>query len=469
MSEADLRDKLDKYGQQHLLRFAGELSADERANLIGQISALDFEQIRREFAQAEKPAAKVDSAAVQPIEVLDLPHAEHEQLAWRKAAKVGEEALAAGRTAVLLVAGGQGSRLGFEHPKGMFPLGPVRGTSLFQIFAEKIRARAKKAGRRIPWYIMTSPTNRAETEAYFEEKAYFGLNRDDVRFFVQGTMPAVDRETGKVLLASKGELFLSPNGHGGTLLALKKERILADLASRGIDLVYYFQVDNPFVEVLEPAFLGFHLQKGSEFSAKVVRKTDPKEKVGLVVRYQGKPTVIEYSDLPAELGSLRSPDGGLQYWPGSIAIHVFGVSFLERVANAGLPFHVAHKAVPYVAENGSVASPKEPNAVKFETFIFDSLPHAKATCIVETSREGEFAPVKNATGADSPDSVRAAMVKRAGDWLRRAGIPFVQNADGTPAPAVEISPLAGLDADDFADRGWPRKEVNKPTYYTQEE
>ena len=466
MNETELLARLRSHGQEHLWAFAAELAPEARNRLAAQLAATDFELLKRLHAESRQSVAAIDPKGIKPIRVKELPKSLPEQAGWAEAARIGKEALRANRCAALLVAGGQGSRLGFEHPKGMFPIGPVSGDSLFQIFAEKIRARQRAAGAGpIPWYIMTSAGNRAETEAFFKQHRYFGMKPEDVTFFVQGTMPAIDAETGKALLAGKDELFQSPNGHGGTLTALAAEGVLADLARRGRDLIYFFQVDNPFVEVLEPAFIGHHLRAGAEFSAKVVRKTEPNEKVGLVVLRGGRPEVIEYSDLPNELAEARATDGGLAYWPGSIAIHIFSRGFLERVAVAGLPWHFARKAVPFVDAAGVLQKPSTPNAVKFEMFIFDSMPLAKQVCIVETDRHEEFQPVKNATGADSPESVRKAMTRRAAAWLQTAGWDVATNADGTPIVPVEIGPLAGLDAEDFAARGMTSRRLDGPTHF----
>ena len=459
--------RLQRPEAKRLLRFAERLTLSERAALERQIDEIDFDLLTRLFRQAKEPAHKIDAAKLSPIPVIELPRTEEAHDRWNTADQLGRKALADGRCGVLLVAGGQGSRLGFEHPKGMYPIGPVRGTSLFGVFASKILERSRQSGRRIPWYIMTSPTNRDETKAFFQGNHYFGLPAEDVVFFVQGTMPAVSADTGEALLAGPGEIFTSPNGHGGTLLALQKEGVLADMAKRGVDLLYYFQVDNPLVKVLEPAFLGLHLQTGAEFSAKVVRKVDPKEKVGLVVDYAGKPTVIEYSDLPDDLAHQRAADGGLKYWPGSIAIHVFSRGFLERVANAP-PFHIANKAVPYLDDHGELVTPTSPNAIKFEMFIFDSMPMAKQVAIVETDRDDEFAPLKNASGSDSPETVRAALARQAGRWLTAAGVVFPTGEGGAPQVAVEILGPAGLDASDFAAKQRGRPPLTGPTFFGEE-
>jgi UDP-N-acetylglucosamine/UDP-N-acetylgalactosamine diphosphorylase len=378
------------------------------------------------------------------------------------------EALLAGRVAVVLVAGGQGSRLGFEHPKGMFPIGPVTNASLFQIHAEKILARSRQSGTTVPWYIMTSPTNDAETREFFADNGYFGLAADQVQFFTQGTMPAADLQTGKLLLAAKDELFVSPDGHGGTLLAMRKHGVLDDMVRRGCDTVFYFQVDNCFVDILDPTFVGYHLAHRADVSLKVIRKAYPKEKVGLIVRYAGKPTVIEYSDLPDEIAEQTDHDGELRYWGGSIAIHLFRREFLEELTDGpfALPFHLARKKVPFIDETGALVQPKEPNAVKFETFIFDCLPMAGAVGVVETSRAEEYEPLKNAEGDHSPEVIKRAITNKAYRWLRQAGLEVTCAGDATPSVPLEISPLAGVSPDDFKRRLKDLSPVTVPTAWT---
>lgn len=463
----DLESRLREFGQEHLLRFASELSKSEREDLYRQVAALDFDRLDRLFREAAEPATEVETNAIEPVPVIELPRNVADRARDEAAAAAGWEALKAGRVAVVLVAGGQGSRLGFEHPKGMFPIGPVRGTTLFQIHAEKILAYSRKIERAIPWYIMTSPTNRRETEDFFRANGFFGLDREAVRFFEQGTLPAVDLKTGRVLLSAKGEVFSSPNGHGGTLEAMRQEGILDDLAQRGADLVYYFQVDNPFAKVLEPAFLGHHLQCGAEISLKVIRKVHPNEKLGLAVQYQGKPTIIEYSDLPAELGSQTDAQGNLRFWTGSIAIHVFSRSLLERLTSSelSLPVHFARKKVPYIDDSGSLVRPAAPNALKFEMFIFDCLSLSRHACVVETDRNEEYEPVKNATGEHSPEVVQKAISRRAAAWLEQAGVRVPRDDNGEPAYPLEISPLAGIDGNDFAARLTDRAPVRGPKAY----
>ena len=374
----------------------------------------------------------------------------------------GRAMLAAGEVAVVIVAGGQGTRLGFDGPKGCYPIGPVTDRSLFQIHAEKVVALGRRHGAPVPLYVMTSPQNHAETEAFFAEHDSFGVER--LQLFVQGEMPAVDRESGKILLAERGRVALSPDGHGGTIRALERSGALAEMAESGITTIFYLQVDNPLIAIGDPGFLGAHRRAAAEISSKVVRKTDPAEKVGLVVVRNGRQEMIEYSDLPEELAERRAPDGGLELWAGSIAHHVIDLGFAERLASAGgrLPFHRAEKPVPFVDEHGSLVEPDVANAVKFEQFIFDAIPLAERSLVVETDRATEFEPLKNASGPASPETVRARLSAVYAGWLEEAGVAVPRGDDGEPVQPVEISPLRALDAADLRGRVDPSLDVTGP-------
>src|SRR5207245_1363808 len=255
----------------------------------------------------------------------------------------GEEALRHGEVAALVVAGGQGTRLGFDHPKGMYPIGPVSGKSVFQIHAEKVLALGRRYGKAVPFLVMTSPATDAETRTFFQGHGYFGLSADEVVFFCQGTLPALDQATGKLLLEAPGRLFVSPNGHGGTLLALAESGLLERLRKRGIRQIFYFQVDNPLARVADPLFLGHHLVAAAEVSSKIVPKEGPTDKMGNLVLVDGRCTMIEYSDLPEDLARQTDNEGCLRIRAGSPAIHIFAVDFLSRVTRGGsrIPFHLA--------------------------------------------------------------------------------------------------------------------------------
>lgn len=438
----DLVARLRAHGQDHVLHGWEELPVSIRESLVADLAAIDFPELellyrRKNETQSAMPA--VEKLAPIPVEDGDS--------LGKSAVERGEAALRAGEVAVLLVAGGQGSRLGFDKPKGMFPVGPVSGASLFQIHAEKVLALSRKYGRPVPFLVMTSPATHADTVAFFAQHRHFGLADGQVIFFQQGTMPALDRETGKLLLDSPGKLFLSPNGHGGTLTALADTGLLEDLKSRGVRHIFYFQVDNPLVFVADPAFVGRHIETGSEASSKVVFKERPEEKVGILALVDGKCGIVEYSDLPKELAAEREPTGELRYRAGNPAIHVFSVAFLERVTTGAgrLGFHIAKKKVPHWnPATGETVSPSTENALKFELFVFDALPLAEKWLAVSVRREDEFAPVKNAEGADSPATCREMQIARAGRWLTSAGVSVPAGVE------LEIRPTFALTAGELA-------------------
>lgn len=469
---AELVARLARYGQEHVVRFWDELGERDRAKLKNEIDAIDWGKIDRlidEFVRKpDRVEFEMDFERIRPPRVERLPRTNAERSTRRIACEVGAAALSAGEVAVVLVAGGQGTRLGFNGPKGCYPIGPVSNASLFQIHAEKVAALSRQFDVCIPLYIMTSPENHDATEAFWIRNRFFGL--EHVRFFEQGLLPAVDRESGKVLLAEKGRIALSPSGHGGTLAALAAEGThgrsspLSELGRLGIKTIFYFQVDNPMVKIADPSFIGPHRQANAEASFKVIEKIQPDEKLGVVVEYDGGLRVIEYSDLPAKLGEEREPDGSLRHWAGSIAVHLFERSFLERLVRDSieLPFHRAIKKVQYVDEKGEMIVPDAPNAIKFESFIFDTLPLAERSVLVETDRLVEFEPLKNATGPDSPATVRARMTELFAGWLEGAGARVERSADGSIPFGIEISPLFALSASELKSKIEPGLVVNKP-------
>jgi UDP-N-acetylglucosamine/UDP-N-acetylgalactosamine diphosphorylase len=340
----------------------------------------------------------------------------------------------------------------------MFQIGPISGKSLYQLLSEQLAARGRRSGTSIPYYIMTSSATHEETRRFFQEHHHFGLDPDDVSFFQQGSLPAVD-DDGRILLDEKWRLTSSPDGHGGVLHALHRHGLLAVMEDRGIEYLYYHQVDNPAAIVCDPAFFGLHVLRDSEMSTKVVAKTSAAERMGVTVDLDGHTEIIEYSDLPTECAAATGPDGELLLWAGSTAIHVFNRSFLERLAVDGsrLPYHRAHKAIPHLNEAGERVTPSQPNGWKFEQFIFDALPQARATLVVEADRPREFLPVKNRDGADSPSTVQAGLLRLHREWLTAAG------AAVTPHVRVEISPLYASDADEVARKIKPGTRFDSDT------
>lgn len=461
------RDELDAilapHGQSRVLRFWDRLSRLEREALAEAIRGLDLGQLKvlwrggavgddiRELARrAKAPTAFRKQGTGNPITASD-------------ARRAGAEALAAGRVGVLLVAGGQGTRLGFDRPKGMYEIGPVSGASLFRILLEKLVATRDRYSVSIPLYIMTSALTHDETERYLRENDYLGLPAADVCLFRQGTMPAVDIENGELLLSGPGELSLSPDGHGGMPTAMARSGVLDDARKRGVDLFFYLQVDNPLVVMCDAEFLGYHLLSGSELSTQVVAKRTPLDRVGNVVSIDGQTRIIEYSDLPDEAAHRRDSRGELELWAGNIAVHVFDLELLARASQAGgqLPFHLARKRVPFLDDAGRRQEPAQPNAIKFERFIFDLLPQARQAIVMEVDEDRVFAPLKNAPGEnrDTPETVQARMVALHSEWLREAG---ARVADGVP---VEISPRFALDAESLPGKIPPGTVISEPTYF----
>jgi UDP-N-acetylglucosamine/UDP-N-acetylgalactosamine diphosphorylase len=456
----DLLERIRQHGQEHVLQNWDILDAAQRVALIDQLSRIDLEEIGRLYASRDKPTAVPGADRLAPIPMESAADVDE---ATRR---FGHEAIAKGELAVLLVAGGQGTRLGSDKPKGMFPIGPVSNKSLFQIHAEKVYALGRRYGRPVPFLIMTSSATHEGTTSYFEEQRYFELQREYVHFFQQGTMPAVDLQTGRLLLEKPGVLFTSPNGHGGTLTALSDTGLLNEMAGRGVRHVFYFQVDNPLVKIGDPAFLGRHIAIRSEVSSKAIEKAHAKEKMGVLALIDGRCGIVEYSDLPDKLAQATDPNGKLRYRAGSPAIHLFDVEFLKRLTSKGthLPFHIARKKVPHVLPNGEAVNPTAENALKFEMFIFDALPLAERWLVLESPRAEEFAPVKNADGADSPATARQALSNLAGTWLERAGVRVPRDSAGNVSVPLEVSPRFALDADELATRRWPDRVVTSATY-----
>lgn len=456
----DLRQQLQTHGQEHVLAYWDRLSDAERRGLLEQLQAIDLPELAELFTRRH------DVYSLPPLEKIQPAPVEHLGQDVTEERQLGTQCLDQGKVAVLLVAGGQGSRLGFEHPKGMFPVGPVSGKSLFQFHAEKVLALRRRHSKPIPFLVMTSHATDEETRQFFAEHQNFGLPADEVHFFRQGTMPALDLATGKLLLEAPGQLFTAPNGHGGTLTGLADSGLLEKLRAQGIQQVFYFQVDNPLVQVADAVFLGHHLRANAAVSSKAIGKNSPEDKLGNFVTVEGRCTIIEYSDLPKELGAQRDAAGKLRIWAGSPAIHIFAVDFLARVTQGQtrIPFHVAKKKVPCLDDTGTLVEPKKENALKFEMFIFDVLPLAERWTVVETTRPTEFEPLKNATGPDSPETVSQALIALAAEWLTAAGVSVPRQDDGSPAVPLEVSPLFALDAHELAAKVDRRMKIAGPTY-----
>ena len=447
-SREDLFDALRAHGQEHLAVALGTLEEAAAARLRRQIAGLDLGLVDRLRALVVAPPADAAPPALAPPELFPLRRGPGEQRAAEEATRHGEKLLAAGKAGFVLVAGGQASRLGYDGPKGAFPVGPLSGRTLFACHARRLLALARRHGVATPWYVMTSAANHAATRSFFESHAWFGLDEKDVFFFEQEMLPALDEE-GRMLRAAPDALFMAPNGHGGCLSGLRASGALADMRARGLEQLSYFQVDNPLARPADPLFLGLHAARGADMSSKVVEKRDADEKVGVIGFVDGRLGCIEYSDLPAELREAREPSGALAFRAGNIAIHVLSVDFLERVTEGALvlPWHVARKKMRVWGPGGE----EERVGFKFETFVFDALAHAERSVTLEVARELEFSPVKNASGEDSPDTARRALCRLHAAWVRAAGLPLPAPDEGGVHP-VEIDPLLAESEEEFAAR-----------------
>lgn len=463
--ESELRERFERAGQGHVLAHWETLTAQQRVRLIEQLAATDLEQVTEQARLLRASHGPAHAPALAPPELFPLRRdASHERQA-EAARRAGEALLREGKVGYLLVAGGQASRLGFDGPKGAFAIGPVSGRSLFEMHARRLLAARLRYGAAVPWYVMTSPANHDETRGFFERHRHFGLPSSDVIFFSQAAIPAMDPE-GRLLLSAPDSLFLAPNGHGGTLLALEQSGALANARERGLTQLSYFQVDNPLARPADPLFLGLHALAGAGMSSKVVAKRDAHEKVGVIAKLDGRLGCVEYSDMPTELCEQRDAQGELLFRAGNIAIHVLRVDFVGELTRGGLqlPWHLARKQMKVFADGAMV----EKQGIKFETFVFDALAHTEHSVTLEVDRRLEFSPVKNKGGEDSPDTARADLCRLHGEWVRAAGLPLPPKNERGLHP-VEVDPLIAEDQAAFvaAQRHEPQRS-ERGHHYTHE-
>ncbi|MBL4769736.1 MAG: UTP--glucose-1-phosphate uridylyltransferase [Planctomycetes bacterium] len=454
----DLRQTFQDADQGHVFRFWNDLSPASQSKLMDQAGQVDLELVGLHRSLLAPGETNVEAPQFHPPELFpaqpegeQIPHA-------AKAHARGVQLLDDGKVGFVLVAGGQGSRLGFDGPKGMYPVGPVTDASLFAWHAARLKAAAIRHGSKVHWYVMTSASNDGATREYFAEQGHFGLPEDQVHFFCQAMVPALDLQ-GRILLAAKDEIFLAPNGHGGTLHALAQSGLLRHAQDQGIETLSYFQVDNPLARPACPLFLGLHSLAGAGMSSKVVAKTDPNEKVGVLGTANGQLGCIEYSDLPAESRDARDADGDLVFRAGNIAVHALQTEFVDQLTRDGLdlPWHLARKDMQVIGDSGTLESTA---GVKFETFIFDALAKSPASVTLEVERRLEFSPVKNAQGSDSPASCRLHMTELFAGWLQATGLPEAQR-DTQGLVLLEVDPCFAEDEVEFQKR-LPAQAAKQP-------
>lgn len=458
--EQDFLKTLESYDQRHILDHYRSLTPHQRNVFLENSRGLDLRLVfalHRQFANADN--SRRPPADISPPGVVCIPRTPAQHDDALRARSIGESLLQRQKVAVLIVAGGQGSRLGFDGPKGTFPLSPITGKTLFQLFAEQVRGLSARYGVTIPLLIMTSSDNHKETMGFFQRNRHFGLPPGSIHFFSQGVLPALSPD-GRLILEDKVHFYTSPNGHGGSLKALSDSGLLARLTAAGYEELFYCQVDNPLVKIADPVFLGHHSQAGAQVSTKVVRRRSVEEKVGVYLNLKGRQAIVEYSDLDERHMKALDDRGEILYWAGNTAIHVFSLPFIRHLNSDGfaLPYHLARKSA-YV-----VSSDWEPASIdvwKFETFVFDAIPLAERACCMEIAREEEFAPVKNKEGPDSPETARQALIDLHRTWLQKAGI------EVPPDARVEISPLFALTEEEAVEKLRTRRVVVSPEMYIE--
>jgi UDP-N-acetylglucosamine/UDP-N-acetylgalactosamine diphosphorylase len=449
---------LGDYNQQYILNHYYRLNLEEKGDFLKELKGLDLAlvfELYRKFAQ-EKDFSR-PFYEIHPAPIITILETAREKTRQQEARILGESLIRKNEVAVLIVAGGQGSRLGFEGPKGEFRISPVTQKSLFQLFAESVKALSNRYQAMIPLLIMTNQENQQETQQFFEAHNFFNLDRKTLYFFNQGMLPTLTPE-GQLILKNNTQLLVNPDGHGGSLKALFETGFLQHLIDKGFSELFYCQVDNPLVKIADPVFIGYHKMEGAEISTKVVRRQEPDEKVGVYGFVNGKPTIVEYSDFRTEDYKALDEKGAIRHWAGNTAIHMISLSFVQRLNQHGfaLPYHRAVKEVEGQGRDGLEA---KMIGWKFETFVFDSIPLARKACCMEVIREEEFAPVKNRQGKDSPDTARAAMIQLHRSWLKEAG------ARLAPEVRVEVSPLFALDGEELITKLKGKKLIIKEDKY----
>ena len=393
-----------KYDQEQLLSAYRRISDEsEKQEFLNKILTIDFKQISDIYKDNVASKVEFTDENVEPIDFVDKYKLSKEE--YEKYEKIGIEKIKSGKLAVVTMAGGQGTRLGHKGPKGTFDLGLDSHKSIFEILTDTINEARNKYGVNIPWYIMTSEDNDAETQEFFNKNNYFGYPKEYVSFFKQGKLPMVNEE-GKILIDEHGKIKEASDGHGGIFQSMRRDGVLFDLKSRNIEWVFIGGVDNVLVKPVDPILIGLACDRGVEAAGKSIIKASPSEKVGVFCKHNGKPSVIEYSEISQEMAEETTADGELKYAESHILCNLFSVNAIDKISTEKLPYHKAHKKATYIDENGKVIVPDKPNAYKFEAFLFDAFESLNDIIVLRVKREEEFAPVKNKEGQDSPETAR---------------------------------------------------------------
>jgi len=458
----ELSVKLEKVGQQHLLKFWSDLSENEKESFEKELKEVDLESLKKVYEESKKDKQE-DKVNKNIKPVPSSSKSGYEKSSKEELKKYearGLKAIADGEVAVVLLAGGQATRLGVSYPKGMYSVKLPSEKSLFQLQAERIVRVQELAGAKskpVNWYVMTSENSKEVVKSYFEKNNYFKVDKEKVHFFEQGTMPCISKD-GKVLLDSKSKLSKSSDGNGGLYKALVKSGVLDDLKKRGVKYVHAYCVDNVLVRVADPVFIGYCVEKNADCAAKVVKKTDPEERLGVICKSEDdKFQVVEYSEISEENRKSRDENKDLVYNSGNICNHFFTYEFLEEVCKEHekkLKYHVAEKKINYVDESGMVKKPVTANGVKFEKFIFDVFQFAKKFAVWEVVRKDEFSPLKNSVSepSDNELSCKRDVLELHYKWLVNAGVKLVESkSNEDDDSSVEVSPLVSYSGEGLED------------------
>ena len=399
----DAYDILSKYSQTHILKYYNSLSDAERKSLLSQIELLDFSLLKN----VEDKAEENKRGKFEPLDAVGISEIRQRKDEFMTA---GINAIKNEKVGAVLLAGGQGTRLGYDKPKGMFNIGVNKELYIFQCLINNILSVVKKAGAWIPLYIMTSEKNDEDTRNFMREKKNFGYNSDYITYFIQDMAPSVGFD-GKILMESKNRIAMSPNGNGGWFSSIVRAGLLNEIKKNQIEWLNVFAVDNVLQQIADPLFVGAVLCSGSQSGGKVVKKASPDERVGVLCLENGKPAIVEYYEMTDEMRNRLNADGQLAYNYGVILNYLFNVEKLEAIVNDKLPVHVVKKIIPYINENGEQINPSEPNGYKFETLVLDMVSMQDSCLSYEVARENEFAPVKNSEGVDSVETARELLKK----------------------------------------------------------
>ncbi len=398
-----LKEILKKHNQEHLIKGYERLDDEKKKLFLMDLENIDFDFIESLF---NKPLQTEENDEISPIDYYDKDNLEN----YTYYENIGKEAIKDGKLAVVTMAGGQGTRLGHDGPKGTYDIGLDSHKSLFELLCDTLKEAQNKYNVTVPWYIMTSKENNQQTIEFFEKNNYF--NYPKIEFFIQEVLPMVDDKDGKIIINENGLIKMAANGHGGIYESLVKNKITDEMKKNGNKFVFIGGVDNCLLNMVDPILMGLTIDKNLPLASKSVVKSSPEENTGVFCKRNGKPSIIEYTEITKEMANARK-NGELLYGEANILSHLFTIEFIEKISDKKLPYHIAHKKTNYIDEEGNIIKPEKPNAYKFESFIFDAFKEADDMVVLRVKRENEFAPVKNndSAGVDCPKTAKVLYKK----------------------------------------------------------